>query len=352
MRLPVFLRTTMPTSSTLPTEGPSKVLTPQLVAAEAAPQHGVQLKENPIDDAQFGSEAMRHSDADQAYKNMLREVQRACLRQNPTAAMTAHDVRLTGLGPVLEGTVMLPHGYHSQRTPMVLFLSGSGAPAAYYATPIAAAYVPEGAAVMVVDYRGYGRSAGQPTSEGLYMDAQRMLRHLTQKMGVPQKHIVVHGFSMGAAIAAELAARVNEAHAPPLGALIFDRPMASVMAGAEADLTVGLGWLSGLVTGSTGRSMNIARKLYRIDAHTPVVLVTGKKDCLGVSGDHLATTLTTLGFDLTGCVVDGTHDDDDSDRVMAHGRATITRLLAQVSAAPVTDIPSVVPHGVVRAIPD
>lgn len=360
MRLPVLLRTThlADPSHAEGTAPPDPLANGHLADSlgadrcPAAPQDACGGKENPIDDALFGSLAMRRNAVLAATHNLRRQSLRACLHINPAALMTTQDVTILDAGPTLRGCMLLPSGYDSARTPTVLFLSGSGAPAAHYAAPIAASYVAQGAAVMVVDYRGYGLSDGAPSNEGLYADAQRMLAYLGRHVGVPNHHVLVHGFSMGAALAAELAARVTEACALKLGGLVFDRPMASVMDGAEADLTVGLGWLGGLVTGSTGCSMNLARKLHRIDPATPLVLVTGKKDCLGVNGDNLAAQCVALGFNLDGSVVDGSDDGDDGRRLMAHSRATLEALLGRLRApAPPPDAAHV-PHARVRGIPD
>jgi hypothetical protein len=61
--------------------------------------------------------------------------------------------------------------------------------------------------VFIFDYRGYGRSEGAPSEEGLYADASAAWRYLTQTRGVPPQDIVAFGRSLGAAVAAELASR-------------------------------------------------------------------------------------------------------------------------------------------------
>ena len=63
--------------------------------------------------------------------------------------------------------------------------------------------------VLLVDYRGYGHSSGRPSEEGTYRDAEAMWRHLTEARGVAPERIVVHGRSLGGAVAAWLAARTR-----------------------------------------------------------------------------------------------------------------------------------------------
>lgn len=68
-----------------------------------------------------------------------------------------------------------------------------------------------GAAVLIIDYRGYGESTGRPTEAGTYSDARAAWHWLTRVRGVPHERIVLFGRSLGGAIAAHLAARVEPA---------------------------------------------------------------------------------------------------------------------------------------------
>ncbi len=76
--------------------------------------------------------------------------------------------------------------------------------------------------VLIFDYRGYGRSQGKPSEQGTYDDAEAVWNHLTQERDFAAQDIIVFGRSLGAAIAAELAAR----HPP--GALILESGFISV----------------------------------------------------------------------------------------------------------------------------
>jgi len=64
-----------------------------------------------------------------------------------------------------------------------------------------------GLSVFIFDYRGYGRSEGAPSEDGLYEDASSAWRYLTETRGVDPRDVVVFGRSLGAAVAAELASR-------------------------------------------------------------------------------------------------------------------------------------------------
>jgi fermentation-respiration switch protein FrsA (DUF1100 family) len=64
-----------------------------------------------------------------------------------------------------------------------------------------------GASVLVFDYRGYGRSAGRPTVEGILADARAARRWLARRAGVDESQIVLVGESIGGAVMVDLAAR-------------------------------------------------------------------------------------------------------------------------------------------------
>jgi fermentation-respiration switch protein FrsA (DUF1100 family) len=67
------------------------------------------------------------------------------------------------------------------------------------------------AQVFIVDYRGYGRSDGRPSEEGLYRDARAAWRYLRDQGGVEADRIVILGKSLGGAAAVDLAAEVSPA---------------------------------------------------------------------------------------------------------------------------------------------
>lgn len=59
--------------------------------------------------------------------------------------------------------------------------------------------------VLIMDYRGYGLSEGNPTEEGLYADVDACMKWL-QAQGLSDNRLAMYGFSMGTAPAAELTA--------------------------------------------------------------------------------------------------------------------------------------------------
>src|SRR5207253_2018562 len=69
-----------------------------------------------------------------------------------------------------------------------------------------------GYAVLLIDYRGYGESAGSfPSEQSVYLDAEAAWRYLTAERGVDARNLYIYGHSLGGAIAIELAVHHPEA---------------------------------------------------------------------------------------------------------------------------------------------
>ncbi|MCL7959572.1 MAG: alpha/beta hydrolase [marine benthic group bacterium] len=79
-----------------------------------------------------------------------------------------------------------------------------------------------GLSVLILDYRGYGRSTGRMSEEGSYVDARAAFRHLRDVMGYEARQIVLFGRSLGSAVAIELATHVQP------GALIAESCFTSI----------------------------------------------------------------------------------------------------------------------------
>jgi pimeloyl-ACP methyl ester carboxylesterase len=75
-----------------------------------------------------------------------------------------------------------------------------------------------GANVLIIDYRGYGRSAGKPDEQGTYRDAEAALRHL----GTEAARTILYGESLGSAVAVDLATKV------PVRGVIIEEAFTSV----------------------------------------------------------------------------------------------------------------------------
>jgi len=63
-----------------------------------------------------------------------------------------------------------------------------------------------GSSLLMVDYRGYGKSGGSPSENGLYADADAAYLYLLNH-GYSAQHIVLQGESLGTAVVVDLASR-------------------------------------------------------------------------------------------------------------------------------------------------
>ena len=77
--------------------------------------------------------------------------------------------------------------------------------------------------VMMVDYRGFGLSGGEPTESGLYADVDAAMQWL-KGQGLTDDRLIIYGFSLGSAPATELTA--NPRTLTPMK-LMLEAPFAS-----------------------------------------------------------------------------------------------------------------------------
>ncbi len=73
----------------------------------------------------------------------------------------------------------------------------------------------------IIDYRGFGKSTGKISEEGLYIDAQTAYNYLLER-GFKQEHIIIYGRSIGTGVAVDLASRNAS------GALILESPFTNL----------------------------------------------------------------------------------------------------------------------------
>ncbi len=92
---------------------------------------------------------------------------------------------------------------------------------------LAALARPAGYNLLLLDYRGYGKSEGRPSERGLYRDGEAALLQLKSQAGVDSGRIVVWGRSIGAAVAVHLAAGAGGS-LPGVAGVILESPFTSV----------------------------------------------------------------------------------------------------------------------------
>lgn len=80
---------------------------------------------------------------------------------------------------------------------------------------------------VAVAWRGYPGSTGQPSEVGLRRDARAVHRYVIQELGFAPDQILLHGRSLGGALAAGLAAEA------PIGGLVLESTFSSLLAVAQ-----------------------------------------------------------------------------------------------------------------------
>ncbi|PHM39494.1 RTX cytotoxin [Xenorhabdus mauleonii] len=181
---------------------------------------------------------------------------------------------------------------------VVLFIHGSGSSAEEQAFKIKDHYQFQGIDVLAVNMRGYGNSDGRPSELGLYQDARTMFRYLVNDRGISPDNIVIHGYSMGAPVAADLA-RYAERRRQAVAGLLLDRPMPSM---AKAITAHGIPNPTGL-TGALAKAVNgkfsTEKNLQGLSIQTSIMLLTDNEG-LGAEGEKLRTKLIDAGYDISG----------------------------------------------------
>ena len=81
---------------------------------------------------------------------------------------------------------------------------------------------------LIFDYRGYGRSGGKPSEQGLYLDVQAAWDWLTNQQQIPPEKIILFGRSLGGSVAAHLAAQLSSQDSPQPAGLVLESCFTSV----------------------------------------------------------------------------------------------------------------------------
>lgn len=104
------------------------------------------------------------------------------------------------------GTLHAMHIQAKESDGLILYFHGNTGNLKRWAT-VAEELTTYGKDVLVVDYRGFGKSQGRRTQETLYADAQLIYEHA--KTLAAEKDIIVYGRSLGTGLAVKVAADNN-----------------------------------------------------------------------------------------------------------------------------------------------
>lgn len=89
--------------------------------------------------------------------------------------------------------------------PTILFLHGNAGNIGHRMPNMYALYMHCKVNILLVEYRGYGKSEGSPSENGLYRDFEAAMQFLFLRKDIDQRRLVVFGRSLGGAVATRLA---------------------------------------------------------------------------------------------------------------------------------------------------
>jgi uncharacterized protein len=128
-------------------------------------------------------------------------------------------------------------------------------------------FATRGLNALLVDYRGYGASAGEPGDEsGLYADGDAAVAFVVNEKGEQPNRIVLYGTSLGTTVVADVASRRQ------VGAVIIESGLSS----ASSLATHRFSWLPQALHFLGKNDFESARKLRSVKA--PVLITHGDPD--------------------------------------------------------------------------
>ncbi|WP_350304920.1 MARTX multifunctional-autoprocessing repeats-in-toxin holotoxin RtxA [Photorhabdus viridis] len=181
---------------------------------------------------------------------------------------------------------------------VVLFIHGSGLSTEEQAGAIQNHYQKQGIDMLAINMRGYGGSDGGPSEKGLYQDARTMFRYLVKDRGIDPDNIIIHGYSIGGPVAADLAryaAQNNQA----VSGLLLDRPILSMAEAITAHETPNPGGITGALAKVMNGQFSVEKNLKGLPINTQIMLLTDNQ-VLGHEGEKLRAKLMASGYPVSG----------------------------------------------------
>jgi len=158
---------------------------------------------------------------------------------------------------------------HADEVATILFFHGNAGNLSHRLPNIQELFEKVGCNVMIVSYRGYGKSTGTSTESGLKIDAQSALDYLIGRDDINSKKIIVFGRSLGGAVGIQLIAKNED----KICALIVENTFLSV--GHMVDLL--FPFLSRMKFLSTNK-WDSETEIVKISI--PILFLVGEKDSL------------------------------------------------------------------------
>jgi hypothetical protein len=128
--------------------------------------------------------------------------------------------------------------------------------------------------LMLIDYRGYGRSEGVPSIEGIYEDARATYQYLCSRKDIDSSKIIIYGHSLGTFVATHLAKKYPAAGVVLEGVISNTTEMRDVALKHNAPWY--LRWLVAIDADSVVMNLDNLKEMKYIKQ--PLLVVTGERD--------------------------------------------------------------------------
>ena len=140
-------------------------------------------------------------------------------RAGPPPGWQIEEVKIAARdGTALAGVLVRPS---TARGPLVIYFGGNAEEVTESASTVHETYGER--PVLLVNYRGYGASAGSPGEKAIVADAVEIFDWATRRSDVDPARVAVHGRSLGSGVAVQLAA------ARPARCVVLTSPFASAL---------------------------------------------------------------------------------------------------------------------------
>ena len=128
--------------------------------------------------------------------------------------------------------------------------------------------------LMIIDYRGYGRSEGEPSFRGIYEDGSSAYSYLRKRNDVDSARIIVYGHSIGTFVA------IRVGSACPVAGVVLEGAISNTAEMSDIALKERAPWyLRWLVKLSGDSAVSSADNLKQVQfVKQPLLVLTGEKD--------------------------------------------------------------------------
>lgn len=191
----------------------------------------------------------------------------------------------------------------------VIFYSGSGSSNEAQIPEVLDFYLSKNITVVGVNYTGFGSDSSEKISSGkiresmLYSDAQKIYNYVNKNLKINSENIILHGFSLGGAMAAHVAFNVTEKNQKLCGLILQSSiknsyHSANQILKTENSIVRLIGTIGTYLFADQFNSVKELKRLLKNNPDVPIAVCGGDsiKDGLSLESTKLDDFLTKTGF--------------------------------------------------------